>query len=86
LGGGGKEKGTLLAPTRKMESSPGPPKTKKEKPQDHLGPKAKGKGRTQKKSGPIPSSQTMCMHTQAKQNNFRVEHPSISDIYIYIDI
>ena len=81
MGGGGK--GTLPAPTRKMESSPSPPKIKKEKPQDHLGPKGKGKGGTQENSGPIPSNQTACMHTQTKQNDFLVEHPPISDIYIY---
>ena len=83
MGGG---KGTLPAPTRKMESSPSPPKIKKEKPQDHLGPKGKGKGGTQGNSGPIPSNQTACMHTQTKQNDFLVEHPPISDIYIYIYI
>ena len=45
---GGREKGKLLGPKRKRESSLRPPKTKKEKPQDHRKPngkREKGKGR-----------------------------------------
>ena len=47
MGGGGREKGKLLGPKGKRESSPGPPGPTKEKPHDLAG--AKGK---REKPGP----------------------------------
>ena len=43
MGGGGREKGKFLGPKGKRESSPGPPKTKKENPHDLADPKEKRK-------------------------------------------
>ena len=77
MGEGKREKGKLLGPKRKRESSLGPLRPTKEKPHDQKG---KGKNPARTTSDPIPvGNQTARTHARTKRNDFPVEHPPTSD-------
>ena len=72
---GAREKGKLVAPTVKRESSSGP-----------NGKREKGKGRPAAVEIQFHCATRSRVHARTKCNDFHVEHPPTSDIHIYSEL